>query len=79
MIGYNPAVNMKGDDKFAFGPGQTKLDKYIDVRFSVKKGYGWAPNIWYAGRHFKDAKCWYEETSSGWRHSQGVCKIAFRC
>ena len=51
MIGYTPAVNMKGDDKFAFGTSQTKLDKYIHI-FSAKKGYGWAPNIWYAGRHF---------------------------
>ncbi|KAH7379851.1 hypothetical protein BKA64DRAFT_727967 [Cadophora sp. MPI-SDFR-AT-0126] len=71
LIGYNPAVNIKGNDKFAFGPGQTKLQYYIDVRFSPKKGYGWAPNIWYTGRHFTDSKCWYEETSSGWRHSQG--------
>ncbi|KAK0113461.1 hypothetical protein ONS95_013719 [Cadophora gregata] len=79
VIGYVPAVNMKGNDKYAFGPGQTKLQYFIDVRFSVKKEHGWAPNIWYGGRFFKDSKCWYEETRSGWRHSQGVCKIAFTC
>ncbi|KAH9224346.1 hypothetical protein DL95DRAFT_453294 [Leptodontidium sp. 2 PMI_412] len=79
LIGYNPAVNLKGydgDDKFSFA---SKLKWFIDVRFSPKKGYEWAPNIMYAGDRYDKSKCWYEETSSGWRHSQGACKIAFWC
>ncbi|KAH7327082.1 hypothetical protein BKA65DRAFT_480802 [Rhexocercosporidium sp. MPI-PUGE-AT-0058] len=79
LIGYNSAVNLKGyggDDKFSFA---SKLKWFIDVRFSPKKDYGWAPHIMYAGDRYDQSKCWYEETSSGWRHSQGACKIAFWC
>ena len=77
LIGYVPSLTLGMDEKFSFS---SQLPKFIDVKYKFKKGYGWAPQVWYDGQHWPNSKCWYEDrVSNPIQHDEGACKIWFYC